>query len=190
MAYWRRCGPRGAKAARKEIQPATQQTSGGESNTRPRCAGREVRKRRMPGRKSGSRGDGRSFPLAHPSRNRRMNHRPENDGEDHDGSDNDPDRVAARVAGLRVAQRVTNRGSALRHAVYRAVNRSRIDDLPQDIGREPDERADHGAKIKLVHVVLVVEQLVDAFRSAARNLLAVHLPRYNEPCESRSDGYA
>ena len=89
-----------------------------------------------------------------------------------------------------MAQRVTNHGSALRHAVHRAVNRSCINDLPQDIGREPDERADHGAKIKLVHVVLVVEQLVDAFRSAARNLLAVHLPRYNEPCESRSDGHA
>src|SRR5882757_7316294 len=48
--------------------------------------------------------------------------------------------------------------------------------LPKHIAREPDQRSHHCGRIQFIYVILVVKQLVHAFRGPALCLLRIHPP--------------
>src|SRR5262249_21176352 len=95
----------------------------------------------------------------------RTNRRPEENCEDDESAHNHPTRVAARVAGLRVAHAITDGGCALCDAVYRAVYSFDVQDFPEDVIGYPDQRPNHRRSVKLVDVILVRERGVGALES-------------------------
>jgi len=70
-----------------------------------------------------------------------MKRRPEENDDYRQRAYDNPNRVAASVAGLRVADGVADCGRAMRDTVDGAVNRLDVDDFPEDIFGEPHQRA-------------------------------------------------
>src|SRR5580692_11277238 len=133
---------------------------GGESIRGHRFGETAGRERRWPARKSEWRAKVRWALAHHPDD--WLSCRPEkDDGDDHERANDDPDGVAARVSGLRVADGIADGGGAAGYAVDGAINSRNVDDFPEHIRRNPHERLDHNGGVELIDVIFVQQRVVD-----------------------------
>src|SRR5580658_3151141 len=114
-----------------------------------------------------------------------MQDRPEDNGEDHDGADEDPNGIAASVSGLRPADLITHCGRAAGNTVYGTVDNADVHNLPKYVARNPHQGTNYNGLIKLIHVIFVVEKFVQAFGLPLFDILRVHAPRHYQTSDGR-----
>ena len=77
-----------------------------------------------------------------------------------DGADDHPAGVAARLPDCKLADAAAGAAGGGGHAVHRAVDDLFVDGVPEDVGGNPEKRAnDHGG-VDFVDVILVEKQFV------------------------------
>src|SRR5258708_2821572 len=86
-----------------------------------------------------------------------MKRRPENNDDDGESADDYPYGVATSVAGLRVTDGVADSGGSVSDSVDRAVDGVNVDDFPEDIFGEPDQRTNDCRGVEFVHVIFIAE---------------------------------
>src|SRR6185437_9262045 len=111
------------------------------------------------------------------------------------GPDDDPGGVAPRIAALYSTQAAAALARKECQSVHRAVDQAEVDHFPENIARNPDQRADDDRAVELVDVVLVQKEFVNGPESirelvGTRGLANIQIPRDQETYQPRKDGDA